>query len=110
MNDSEALQKQISALTIIDNELSHFYAICPDFSDSAAIRQQAYGVEEELYTKQAELDALNAGTGVNQPLTDAQVASLEQVLTSLDKYVRNDDNTNMCISYLTQVLNAIGNV
>lgn len=67
-------------------------------------------MEQVLYTKQAELDALNAGTGLDNPLTDAQLASLEQVLTSLDQYVRDDDNASTCISYLTQILNGVGQI
>jgi hypothetical protein len=108
MNQDDLLKQQITALNVIINELNHFYAINVDFQQSANIRADLNQVEEIRYAKQAKLDALNAGQGLGGPVTPQEQAALTQALTSLDKYVRSDQSVAMCISYLTQIANAIG--
>src|SRR5690349_11997454 len=108
MTQEDLLKQQISALNVIINELNHFYAISADFQQSAAIRADINQAEEIRYEKQAKLDSLNAAQNLGSPVTQQEQAALTQALTSLDKYVRSDQSVSMCISYVTQIANAIG--
>jgi hypothetical protein len=107
MDSLEALKKEVSALDMIVDELNHFYAVSDDFEESAKIRAELNGVEEIRFTKKAQLDALAAAQGLDNPVSAEEQQSLAQALASLDKYVRSDQSVAMCISYLTQVASEI---
>ncbi len=107
MMSLEALKKEISALDVIMDELNHFYAVNDDFEESANIRAELNAVEEIRYTKKAQLDALTAAQGLAEAVSAEEQQALAKALTSLDKYVRSDQNAAMCISYLTQIASEI---
>ena len=101
-NTKDALQQKIEILKTIQQELRHFYMTTNDLDESDGIRQLLNEVAETLYTKETELDSLEAVSEI-PPVSDAEKETLTSILQQLDSYVRSDQNVHMCVSYLTQI-------
>jgi hypothetical protein len=98
----DGVKQELAALDVIANELNHFYSMTSSETDSLKIYNQILMLGDIQFAKRKELDALEAA-GDSSALTEAQKQELQDVLDQLHRYVRNDQTTQMCISYVLQI-------
>lgn len=104
----ELLNKQITAMQVIQQEFTHIYVVCTDLDDSDEIRSNLTDINQQLFVLQTQANQLRDATAVVSAPTQGEVDDIEKGLNQLDAYVRNDANFHMAINYLMQVAALVG--
>ena len=100
------LNEQITALRIIQQELTRIYLTLTDPDVADEFRPRITNLEQLLFALESARNNLEAAEPIPPPSAE-RLAALESALKQLDAYVRSDQNVHMALNYLTQVANLI---
>jgi hypothetical protein len=101
------LTNKITALRVIQQELSRIYTRITNLDFADDVRQRLTSINETLFALESARNSLEATTNTIPPPTEERVQSLNSALRQLDAYVRNDQNIHMALNYLLQVASLV---
>ncbi len=102
MNEAEMLRQRIDALEIVRQELRSRFLSTSDPDEADDLRRRINILSEDIDVLRMRLDRLRA-TSVIPPITAEEAARVREGLNQLDRFAREDHNTQAAIGLLQQI-------
>jgi len=105
-NKKDSLAEQVMALKLVLHGLSDIFLDTNDPDEADGIRLKIAEVREDLFVKQAQLDAVRA-MSVIPPVTPEEKAAVLGALKDLDRFVLADQSAHASLDFLMQIADRI---
>jgi hypothetical protein len=101
------LNDKITALRVIQQELTRIYLSITDLNVADQFRSEISSLNLVLFALESARNSLQAAADPIPPPSDDRILALENALRQLDGYVRSDDNIHQALDFLMQIANLV---